>query len=292
MNDTGTIYALECECSEKCKGRTRYVGQTINTKTRMRNHLSRKNATLVGEWVHSHGSRNIVMNFLEEQVPLGNLDLRERWWIKKRETFQPLQKGGLNLTEGGLNPKSEAELESHRIRNPPRGKLTLEDVWSIRDAYTTPSVTSKTLSAQYGVSVGCINDVVRNVTWPDESYTFTPRKRGGADKFDAATLTLGEVREIRESVLDETADVIASRYRVTPATIRRVIRNETWYDPGYIPRELHQGKNSPITQDKADRMRVEYAQGDLTYTGIAQKYGVTRSAAADILTNRTFKGSR
>lgn len=284
MERIGVIYKLECECSDKCQGRPRYVGQTLHSDKRLRQHTSRKNKSIVGDWVHSHGSRHIILTVLEE-VPEPELDARERHWIALLETERRLMKGGLNLTPGG----QEASVWSSGGRSEASCKLTLEDVWVIRDEYAQGTVRALELSQRFHVSVSTINDVVRNKTWVDPEYTFMPRPRGDKERLKGAKLNATDVAYIRRVGAEKPARDLARELGVKEITVRRVITGDTWNDEGYTPQIPVGTPVSTLTLEIAREMRALYSEGDYTYPMIAELFGASRSATADILTNRTFK---
>lgn len=284
MDAKGKIYGLKCKCSEDCAGVIRYVGQTTTTDAhRLRRHVSRSNKLPVGDWVHRHGSKHIEMVTLESDIPVPKLDDREVHWISEKRTFMAENQGGLNLTRGGSRPRDPEEVDLLRKRNPIRGTLEWGDVSEIRRLHSSTDMQTVEIASRFGVSASAVNDVIRNKTWVDPEYEFRPRQRGDSSHFDTAKLTPEIAAEIRRQDPDHKG--LAEKYGVSPASIRRVYRNETWYDPGYTPKP--DKENSGL--EKARQMREEYAKGYLTYADIAEKYGMTRSSTADILTNRTFK---
>lgn len=289
MDEKGTIYALKCTCSPECRGVVRYVGQTIlPLNRRLQRHTHRSNKLPVGDWVHCHGSRWIVCEPIEENVPRKELDARERYWIDAYGTFMGDRTGGLNLTRGGTQPQTDEEKALLRERNPLRGKLDWSKVREIRNAHQNTDTTHHDLAAAYGITVSTLNQVIRNKTWVDDGYEYKPRKRGDFQRLQSSVLTGSQVEHIRAS--GKEPQQLADEFSVGLNTIRRVLKNETWYDPDYTPRDFPQrSPNSKITLPMARSIRAEYSKGELTYGGVADKYGVSRSAAADIITNRTFK---
>ncbi len=97
-----TIYALCCPSS----GEARYVGKTIDTKTRLRAHMSEKMNSYKKNWITSLAKKNLLPVFKSLEVILDSNDLdwqeRERWWIAKmREDGHRLT----NLEDGGVGGK-------------------------------------------------------------------------------------------------------------------------------------------------------------------------------------------
>ena len=49
------------------------------------------------------------------------------------------------------------------------------------------------------------------------------------------------------------------------------------------------GRHTKLTQDKADQIREEREKFNLSYSQLAEKFGMSKNAIADIITNRTWK---
>ena len=284
MKDTGTIYGLSCTC---CDDGIRYVGQTKGTlEQRVRDHTARSSKSVVSDWIHRHGVRHINAEALETTIH-DELDNSEIAWISKLGTYRGDNPAGLNMTRGGSRPASEQEIAGTGAT--PRKAPTVldwEQVRAIRQMHQETSTHNSEIARKFGVALTTVMSVVRGVTWQDPDYTYKPRTRGDSSRFNSATLTAGDVEYIRTT--DLSYSDLAEGFGVTTTSIRRVVMNETWYDPGYepAPRPVTNGK---LTLEIAREMRELYATGDYRYDDIAETFGATHSAVADVLTNRTYK---
>lgn len=94
MTGVGTIYGVKMKFSDAfC-----YVGQTrLNPKRRWQLHQCGK--TALSQTLQMFGPE--TFDFVEiEQVPIDQLNERERYWIRQLNTLHP---NGLNCTKGGSN---------------------------------------------------------------------------------------------------------------------------------------------------------------------------------------------
>lgn len=289
MSETASIYALTCTCSETCKGRIRYVGQTSKSlEERLKSHKARANKLPVGDWVHRHGSKHVIAVELEPEVPRALADEREIFWIREKGTFIGDDLGGLNLTRGGQRERDEEERFIASTRRAPKEKLDLQTAQEIRRLHSETDTPVHEIARKYHISVSYMHAILKNKKLPDPNHTFVPRKRGNSGHFKSSKVDWEQVSEIRSS--DRAVEEIAQTYGIAVNSARRILKNETWYDPEYTPRDMPRKKPfTAITFDIAQAMRAEYQLGETTYNDLALKYGTSRSAAADILTNRTFK---
>lgn len=69
-------------------------------------------------------------------------------------------------------------------------------------------------------------------------------------------------------------------YRVKAAEGERV----------YIPRDMKVFSHTVLTMEKAVAIRAEYSKGDVSYDDLAEKYGVSKGAIADVIKFKTWRG--
>lgn len=97
---TSGIYCFKNNINGKC-----YIGQAINIRTRINQHLSalKKNNLhyLIYRAFNKHGIENFSLYIIEENISRDLLNERETYWIKY---FNSLAPTGYNLTAGGGQP--------------------------------------------------------------------------------------------------------------------------------------------------------------------------------------------
>jgi len=98
MKRTGSIYIIECICSEKV-----YIGQTLrsNVADRWKEHLKtasqKENQLPLYRALRKFGVENFIFRVLETDIPQEFLDKKEQEYITEYNSF----KEGYNCTEGG-----------------------------------------------------------------------------------------------------------------------------------------------------------------------------------------------
>jgi len=123
-------------------------------------------------------------------------------------------------------------------------KLTWDDVYEIREKYTTENYGQPQLAEEYNVSDVNISCIVRNETWFDEDYEVPDTKKihaknsGKANKGEncgTSKLVWDDVYKIREKYTagNYTHAQLAKKYNVTKANISYIVSNETWFDENY-----------------------------------------------------------
>lgn len=204
----GTIYSLTCSCHPDSG--IRYVGQTVRKMSdRLRDHRGmaryrrEHGMTLshVQNWILKHGAQNVLITALETDIPISELNKRERFWIKKARShgadLANVGDGGDAVWRGGKRPDfaekmrgsgnpmygvSRAEIMAHArsfqdrasvmkaLRaNPPRGersrasKLKESDIPVIRSRALETSLSQ--LAREYGVTAQSIWSIVHRKTW-------------------------------------------------------------------------------------------------------------------------------
>lgn len=94
MNKSMVIYLI----TNKLNGK-QYVGQTVRKlKERMYQHMN--GDLYIDLALKKHGIENFTVEVLEECATLDELNEREKYWIKTRNTLEP---NGYNCTDGGDN---------------------------------------------------------------------------------------------------------------------------------------------------------------------------------------------
>lgn len=308
MEQIGTVYGLSCACHPEAG--IRYVGQTIRPPgERMKEHL--KSSRLdpiypVRHWIRKHSPENIRMAVLEEVADLALLNAAEQRWIDTLRTFTDWGQGGLNRTRGGDSITGACEEVRERIRIANSGeqswsKLTREAVVEIRRAYRAGDFNQNELAEQYGVSLGAINDVIRNRTWADADYV-DDGPRNARRRYDYETnanlkLSTTLVAEIRESAKLRTNRQIADQYGLSMSYLSDILQNKKWTDSDFRPlsqseRALARGgakkTKAKLTQEQADEIRVLYASGAHSYSALGTMFGVRLETIGYIVRNETW----
>lgn len=88
----GVIYCYTYKPTQE-----KYIGQTTNLNKRLNEHLKEKRVNLRFHNLLRKDFNNFVIQILEENIPLDQLDIKEKYYIKLFNTKEK----GFNLTSGG-----------------------------------------------------------------------------------------------------------------------------------------------------------------------------------------------
>lgn len=110
------------------------------------------------------------------------------------------------------------------------------------------------------------------------------------EKSNSAKLTWQQVKEIRELYKTDNSGIsqasLAKCYNVSKGTIQDVLENRTWKIENYNRKNKKNIKR--LTYDKAEEIREQYKNGNITYKMLAQKYEVSKRTIQNIIKNKTW----
>lgn len=223
-----------------------YVGSSLNVTIRLRAH---KNALLRNDHENKHLQKSWNKYGQDKfeftkvcSVPRENLAAVEKTYIEKHNSCD--FKYGYNIiSEPYLKPEVTVDTRK-KLRDRFSGEgssnviLTWEDVKKIRSMYAEDEEnTWKKLSKVFGVSVTCIQNILQNKTWKDDTYKYIPhryrtksqRKLYSGENASGAKLSWERVKKIRDDFnAGVRACTIARKYCVTYSTVQDIIKNRTW----------------------------------------------------------------
>lgn len=171
-----------------------YVGQTNNIERRKREHRSCANNpenTSYNDLFHiklrEYGEENFIFEVLE-QVKEEEVNLKEREWITKLQTYAGWGNGGYNMNLGGENHVSYVYKDSiNEIKKDIKSGMSYGDIHT-----------------KYGISCGQISNINNGKQYFDENETYPLYKYGKEEQDIAAikellicsTKTMKEIAEI------------------------------------------------------------------------------------------------
>ena len=146
-----------------------------------------------------------------------------------------------------------------------------------------------------------------NLRWATREENHADKRRHGTnpqgERQGASKLTEPDVLAIRDAyvVSGDEQGQIAARYGVTQTTISDIIHGRTWAhlgpvanipDPG--PRRVasrtgERNHRSRFTVADVQAIRAAWANGGVTATQLAQKYGVSKSGIEHVIYRRVWK---
>ena len=128
--NTGVIYCLTNTVNDK-----QYIGQTVDFGNRIHKHLNgQSGCPVLSNAIEKYGTAAFRVEILEDNVPRGQLNKRESYFIREMDTLRPK---GYNLTTGGDGsvPVAEtrrrlSELAQARWKDPEFRKRRVEAMQS------------------------------------------------------------------------------------------------------------------------------------------------------------------
>lgn len=158
------IYKIENKINGKC-----YIGQSVDILRRWRSHktiANNKNHEYKNHPLYRAIQLYKIENFdfsIVEECLRENLDEREKYYIKKYNSFTP---NGYNLNKGGQGNFYHGTI------------LTKEQADEIKDKLLNTTITEIELGVQYGISNDSVSAINIGESWYDDSliYPLRPKK--------------------------------------------------------------------------------------------------------------------
>lgn len=175
---TGLIYKY----TNKINGKI-YIGQTRQSlQERDKRHINAKDNTYFHRALQNYGRDNFTLEVVEDDIPLDQLDEKERYYINFYESFHTTGKG-YNLTEGG---QGEHWTTGRQI-------LNISQVKEIRNLILNTDKTFTDIGKKYNISSYAIGDINKGATFYDKTLKyplrpFTPSKKSELNKEKVATI--------------------------------------------------------------------------------------------------------
>lgn len=117
------------------------------------------------------------------------------------------------------------------------------------------------------------------------------------DNHPLSVMTWKQVKAIRDKAIKEPVNSahLAQEYGVSVATMSEILRNETWYDPGYDPetrkffsRHGDMARNRKITGEQVKEIRERRMKKYTSNTEMAKEYGITGDMVYRIVKNMNW----
>ena len=284
-----TIYSL----IDPRDGAIHYIGKTVREpKDRLADHLYRCDHTPRSCWIQELKQLDLhpVCHTLEVVHEDDDWQERERWWISWGKICKwPLT----NIKDGG-----EGGLPGHVVSEETRRKISTKNKGRIKSEKT-----------------------LRRMSKAQKGKTLSPEARKNMYQASAhgeashkSKLVGRDVKEIRELYRQGTDSLsaLANKYGVHISTIQRAATGETWKhissktqgrldgrprrNPSPEMRrrmgEPHVGTKSPgakLTEEIVECVRQVHAKGNITYTALANEYGIDKSTMRSAIIGETWK---
>lgn len=215
MYRSGTIYLIENTINGK-----RYVGQTVRpVNVRISTHFSSAenrpeddaHNSLLHKAIRKYGRESFQCSVVEANVPVDELDEKERFYIEKYQSMS--YQHGYNLTTGGQSASRFA-----------RAMVSVDEIDMVRDAIRQSNDNFVLLSEQLGIPVAVLQTINRGICYYSPDLTYPLRSN---DEINYEHITVTDkgiydaiVNDIVSSSMKPTE--IKEKYGISESTYGRI----------------------------------------------------------------------
>ena len=271
---TGKIYKFTNQLNNKI-----YIGQTTTSmEDRLKKHLNQlDDNTYFHRAIQKYGIENFSLEIVDDNIPLNELDDREKYWIKITDAYYTSGKG-YNLTKGGRWGTSSQLICGSAEED-------------IKNLIKDSELTFKQIGDMYGVSLSCISDINRGKTFFEESIEYpirpTPQKTLLNSTIVDSIITM--LQDNKQSIED-----IALTLNISSFTVGEINRGKNSWCPKGLKYPIRSGIKQNTYQNKIDQDQVKEICYQLIFTGttideIAKKYNLGKNTVGDISRGVTWK---
>lgn len=272
---TGKIYKFTNQLNNKV-----YVGQTtLSMERRLKKHLAQlDDKTYFHRALAKYGIQNFSIEILEDNIPLNELDNREKYWIKETDAFHTSGKG-YNLTRGG-QWGSGIQLICG----------SAED--EIKDLIRNSELTFKQIGDMYKVSLSCISDINRGKTFYEDDIDYPIRKTPQKTKLDTELVNC--IITMLQEQTNLSIQDIAHQLSISDYTVGEINRGKNSWCPSNINYPIRKGVKKNTYQNKIDQEQVKEICYQLIFTSttlenIGKQYNLGKNTIGDISRGMTWK---
>ena len=297
----GVVYGLSCTCHPE--DGIRYVGQTVNAKTRLVQHFANANYRRtknypVCRWIKKHGRDNIVMDILKTAPRGPALDAAEVAYIFQHKTFR--SEHGLNATVGGSGTPMHS---AKRGGSHHSSKLTDEQAREVYELVLMGEFTQKEIAETYGVSKQTVTDIIQGKTYRNLSLPALTDRRSNmphmvGENNRNAKLTDEQVLQIHaRHEAGERADTLSIAYGVSVKSVNLIARGGTHSHLNL--KNISRGRRPPRKAGESNQgAKMTEAEAREAYrrvvagekcADVASDYGVRSAAISKIVTGASWR---
>lgn len=276
---TGLIYKY----TNVLDGKT-YIGQTRqNLQERDKEHISAKDNTYFHKALQTYGRNNFTLEIVEDDIPLNELDEKEKYYIDFYKSFYTSGKG-YNLTRGGQGEQC----------SPSSQILTISQVKEIRDLILNTNRTFSDIGKEYGVSPYTISDISRGETFYDKTlkYPLRPFTIFQKSELNAEKVTT-IINMLRNTEMSQKEIALATD--TLEYTVGQINRGQNSWCPKDLDYPIKKAIQFSTYQNILNKEQVIQICHDLCFCDdmslkeIGTKYGVAMNTVGDISRGISWK---
>lgn len=272
---TGLIYKYTNKINNKI-----YIGQTRQQLERRHyKHINQlDDNTYFHRAVQKYRMENFSLEIVEDNIPLEQLDERERYWIKYFDSYYTSGKG-YNETKGGKWGSSSQLLsgsQEENIKQKLKNNLDL-------------SLTE--IAKQYNVSLSCISNINTGKTFYDKNINYPIRNT--PTKSELTKKIVDKIIFLLQTT-DKSQEEIALIVNIHSYTVGEINRGNNSWCPINLQYPIRKPIKANTYQNILNLNKVKLIIYDLIFTNIkiediGKKYGVAKNTIGDISRGISWK---
>jgi group I intron endonuclease len=225
MEKLGIVYSF----TNKINGK-RYIGQTINPKSRYIAHINDSNNPNsqaynypLAKALRKYGLNNFVYEVLGEELTIDEMNELEIYYIDLYDSIN----NGYNILEGGRNASRIHSDEAKAKMSEAKGELSVNEIINLRIAYRDHSSPTKIYKELYQDKMH-FNSFLN--IWTGQRYKHImpevfDRTKNRRIKYNEETVSL--IRELYAQE-DLSYDKLSKMFNIPKSTIVDFIKRRTW----------------------------------------------------------------
>lgn len=272
---TGLIYKY----TNKINGKI-YIGQTKQQlKIRHYKHLTQLNDnTYFHRAIKKYGINNFILEIIEDDIPLDQLDEKERYWIKYFDSYFTSGKGYNEIKGGQWGASSQLLFGSQEEEIKQKLKNNLE-------------LSLTEIANQYNVSLSCISNINVGKTFYDKNINYPIRKT--PTKSEMTQETANKIILLLQTT-NKTQEEIALDVGIHAYTVGEINRGKNSWCPINLSYPIRKPIKANTYQNVLNLDKVKLIIYDLIFTNIkiediGKKYGVAKNTIGDISRGISWK---
>lgn len=265
-----------------------YVGQTtMKLEERHRTHLSSATHEKASDYnclfhkkIREYGIDNFELSILEEVVNKEDLDERERYWIKEKNSF--VREGqGYNTTLGGQKRKNSEDYWDIRC------SLTKEQALEIINLLSSTEMPQTEIAKQYNIHVGIVNQINSGKKYRLLQDTEYPIRQKTAS-FTSEEMVEAIITLLKQGYGNvEIANMLGNGLHA--GTVSAINIGDKHRRPNIIYPIRKETNNNKNKKEKSEKIKKLLEEGQLNNKEIAEIIGCDPSVVSRINSGNTYK---
>ena len=276
-----------------------YIGSSVCVENRRNKHYhslehnKHENSHLQRAW-NKYGKENFKYEIVEEVHDKNKLLEKEQMWLDSSNCCD--RSVGYNICEKAssrIGVKISDKQKNHLSKmwsgeKGLRAVLRWSQVREMRKTYLNGGVSMKDLDKKFGVSEGCVQNIITGTTWKDDNYDLVEHKniaRKNSSKSGAKNKGRKASLKTRRKISERTSGINNPRYGAK-CSKETILKMKKAKEKKYLGEK---NPNRKLTEEQVREIRKRYIEGNYTLTSMASDYKVSLSCISFIINRRSWK---